>query len=58
MCSVITRVFINNYTNIESILSKKHIALEHHYVLWNVTTGVVNIDWINNKDSLDDTFTK
>ena len=37
---------VNNSSNIESTLNKKHISIAYHLVCQNVVSKVVNIGWI------------
>ena len=49
---------VNNSTNIESMLNKKHNSIAFHYTRWNVAAGVVSIAWIDGKENLADPLTK
>ena len=48
---------VNNRSNIESTLNKKHISIAYHPVFQNVADGLVNIGWISTSDDIADTLT-
>ena len=49
---------LNNCSNIESVLNKKHSLVAYHMARWAVATGEVCIGWINGAFNLADAFTK
>jgi hypothetical protein len=49
---------VNNSTNVESVLNKKHSSVAYHYVCWAVADGIITVAWIRSEENLADPFTK
>ena len=49
---------VNNTSNVESSLNKKHSDIAYHFSIWNVAAGVCTIAWIPTGDNISDSMTK
>jgi hypothetical protein len=49
---------VENSTNVESLLNKKHNSIAYHYVRSCVVAGVISVAWIRSEAILADPFTK
>ena len=49
---------VNNTTNIESKLNKKHNSLAFHAVQWAVAANILRLGKVHTKDNISDPYTK
>ena len=49
---------VNNTSNVESSLNKKHSAIAYHFSICNLASGVCTIAWICTGENIADAMTK
>ena len=49
---------VNNLSNVESVLNKKHNLLAYHYVFWVIAAVIITVGCIPCNENLADVFTK
>ena len=49
---------MNNSTQVESTLNKKHSSVAYHYVRWVVAAEIISVAWIPTRENLADALTK
>ena len=52
------QVVVNNCSNIESTLNKKHVSIAYHLPKWAATAGEICVGWINTEFNLAYALTK
>jgi hypothetical protein len=49
---------VNNTTNVESTLNKKHSSIAYHHCRWSVAAGIITLAHVSTHENIADCFTK